>query len=769
MAGFISNTVLLVDADNAGMIWTSVLQQRLTQSLLLVRAREQGIRHTGKFFYFTLASEGCTMKILRILLAAAFVAAGLLMLAATGDSPRFRNTLSTIPPNPDPAPIPQGQFFTAPLITQIPVAKPFSCDHGERSYYKITMRAGTWKFHPTLPPTNTLGYDDNKGGYIGYLGPSIETRKNELVSVLWSNDLPSTPESPFGLSDPLLVPPDLRNTWGRAVVHVHGGHNPTEYDGGPEHWILPGTSTTYHYSNIADACMVWYHDHALGVTRTNAYAGLAALYFIRDKVEDKLNIPKGKYEVPLVIQDKAFYWEGGSPQLWYPNPWIPEMFGNCMVVNAQLWPVMQVERRRYRLRMLNASQAAFLNLRISDPFGATWPVDPATNIQVPNSVLPFWVIGMEGGFISKAVRKDALLLGNAERCDVIVDFTNVPTGTVLYLTNNAAQPFEPAAPPLNYNDVGPYGDPNSNIMLVMKFVVVDRVGKDKTMTMPASIEKVDRLKPSKVKVYRQITLNEAPYENDPNFMKVLINNRPFVANLPGADPLITETPKLGETEIWQFVNLTPDTHPIHLHHSFYQVLDRTPLAIDQNGDYLYALANGGSPISATGKIPAKYLAGPAVPADPEEGGFKDTAKMNPGEVTRIIVKFTEFRGPFVYHCHILEHEENDMMQYMLVGGKLDKEAAEAAEAMPDEYALDQNYPNPFNPSTTIRFQIPVNTHVRLTVFDNLGREVTKLMNQDLTAGAHTVNWNPQDQPSGVYHCRLEAGIFVTTKSMVLVK
>lgn len=692
----------------------------------------------------------------------------------------FKTTLSTIPLAPADPPIPQSKFFTAPMIAHIPVATPLNKVDGIAAYYQIRMRQGSWKFHPELPATPTWGYDDTRGGYIGYLGPTIEARRNEQIVVKWINDLPADPEAPFGLSDSDLVPLELLSQWGRAVVHVHGGHNPQPYDGGPEHYMLAGTETTYYYPNIQQAGFNWYHDHAIGVTRTNAYAGLAGLYFIRDQYEDRLKIPKGAYEIPMVLQDKAFYWDGGAPgvgnlQLWYPNPWIPEAFGNCMVVNAQLWPVMEVERRRYRFRILNASQARFLNLRISDAPGS-WVAGPPVGTRIPNSVLPFWVIGMEGGFLPYAVRKNSLLVGNAERPDVIVDFSKMDVGRELYLSNDAMTPFDPSQPPLDPDNPDPnpiYSGDTLNVMQFMKFKVVPASGPDRTYSMPANIKPLEgSASLADVRVKRNITLVEAPFirrdGTDTGFMKVLLQNREFMHTPEGS--VISETPKLGSTEIWQFINLTPDTHPMHVHLTMFQVLNRQKLTWGPGGydpdTTPYKIDFQGAPHAFTGNIPAKYLDGPPRPPEPEEAGFKDTVKANPGEVTRVVAKFEHFTGAFVYHCHILEHEENDMMQYFMVKPWFGKEGE---EVQPTEIALDQNYPNPFNPETTIRFQIPEDTHVQLKVFDNLGREVATLMDQQLTAGMHSVNWNASNFASGVYHYRMAAGNVVTTKSMVLVK
>lgn len=694
-------------------------------------------------------------------------------------------TTSAIPVSPDPAPISPAQYYTAPLVAAIPVARPVSSVPGVSSSYQISMNQGSIKFHPDLPATPTWGYNDSFGTFpFGYLGPTLEVRKNEQVTVQWINNLPDEADAPLGLADPNLIPSFI-TTNGRAVVHVHGGLNDQRYDGGPENWIGPGDSATYVYTNPTDAAQQWYHDHAIGVTRVNAYAGLAALYFTRDNVEDRLSIPKGAFEIPLVLQDKAFFTDGtGTLRLWYPNPWIPEAFGNAMMVNAQLWPVLEVEPRKYRFRMLNACQARFLHLRLSDAPASWTGTDPVFGTRIPNSVLPFNQIGTEGGFLPQAVQLNDILLGNAERADVIVDFKGME-GREIYLSNDAMTPFDPSQPPLDPDGDDPNpvlegtGTPAVNVMQLMKFKVKSGPVAD-TTAIPSRIVSGNTVSLSSVRVKRQITLVEQPYivdGVDTGFSKVLVNKREFVVlNAPtGGGGIITETPQMGTSEIWQFINMTPDTHPMHIHHTMFNVLDRQKLALNPDFDeatdpeykrYLYGLDGDGNQISIIGDVDPKYLV-PNTVVGPlaNETSLKDTVKANPGEVTRVLLKFLRFPGKFVYHCHILEHEENDMMQYMnITAGPLAKEGQ-----APTQYALDQNYPNPFNPETEIGFQIPEDGHVRISIFNTAGQEVQRLVDTELAAGSHSARWNAGNFASGVYYYRLEAAGFAEVKKMMLLK
>jgi spore coat protein A, manganese oxidase len=684
----------------------------------------------------------------------------------------------------------QGLFYTTDLISAIPVAKPRS-RHLLVDNYEIAMKQGSFKFHPSFPTASpTWGYDDGLGGYIGYLGPTIEAITGRRIRVKWVNNLPGNVDDPLGWADPNLIPPDMQMMGGRAVVHVHGGHNPAQFDGGPEYSFCPGQSRVYQYDNLQDEASIWYHDHAMGVTRLNAYAGLAGLYLIRGLQELYLNLPARSYEIPLILQDKAFTDDGGVRKLWYYKPWNPEFFGNVNLVNAQPWPVLHVEPRRYRFRIYNGTQARFYNLRI------TSAAPSASAGWGKSSDVPFYQIGAEGGFMPRPVKiggggnADALLVANGERADVIVDFAGLE-GQTLYVSNDASTMYDPDMP-LNANDPDvptftgtPFeglAEPVLNVMQVMK-IVVDKplAGSDRSFD-PASGRKVNRIftpmSPDKgVAKYRQISLVEAPFApgdvNGEPANRVLVNNREFTMG----GGTITETPVLGSTEVWQFVNLTPDWHPMHMHLVTFQVVGRQQLVLNPDFDavndpehkrYKYGLDGDGGQVSAVGDLRSNstYTTGPVLPPYPNETGFKDTVKCPFGWVTYVVAKFTDYAGKFVYHCHILDHEENDMMQYMDVQPRLRKDSV---DENPELFTLEQNYPNPFNPSTTIRFNLPEDSPVELKVFNSIGQEVTTLAEGDFAAGIHAVTFNAGTLASGTYIARIKAGSYTASKKMLLVR
>lgn len=610
--------------------------------------------------------------------------------------------------------------FKDPLLAAIPVAQP-DFKLGNMEHYTIKMAEGTHQFHSEMPVTKTWGY-----GGLGYFGPTIEARMNQIVKVKWVNNLPAEHLleqdmmllEMMNLADKPLV---------RSVVHVHGAKVPETSDGGPEDWYASGGWRECVYPNMQDARMMWYHDHALGQTRLNAYAGLAGLFIIRDDDEDRMNLPSGPYEIPLIMQDKQFDVNG---QLFYLNPWGPEFFGDTMVVNRTIWPKLEVEPRKYRFRMLNASQARFLNLYL-------------------DYNVPMYQIGTEGGFLPKTVVHNAgnqLILGCGERADVIVDFSFL-YGKEIILRNTGLVPADIGDPPT----------PETGVL--MKFIVKKQLKGRDNSRIPANPRHVNKLKEKSALRKRNITLHEVESDMWMDGMPMQLNNRPFLGSTP------TERPRLGTTEVWNFINLSPDTHPMHMHLINFQVLDRIPFDADAYREhYGNNQAPEGAPLFTTGS--------PQPPAA-DENGWKETVKCPGGFITRVIIHFEGFPGKYVYHCHILDHEENDMMQYMVVTGPFGKEAEEAS-ALPASFVLHQNYPNPFNPSTSIKYEVPAAAHVDLKIYDITGRVVASLVNEIKEQGVHTVQWNGRDSfglsvSSGIYLCTMKAGDFKDTKKLVLVK
>ena len=484
----------------------------------------------------------------------------------------------------------------------------------KRTHYQVRMLEFKTKLHSQLPPTRLWGYEGR------YPGPTIEARTGEAVSVRWENRLPKDHLFPIDPHVHGAMPPAPAV---RTVTHLHGARTPSSHDGLPERWMKSGKSAKYVYPNHQRAATLWYHDHTLGITRLNNYAGLSGFYLLRDEEEEKLNLPSGAYELCLMVQDRVL---DEKAQLVYrptnddgtpvsPGTWGPAFFGNVPVVNGAIYPYLDVEPRPYRLRMLNASNSRFYNFYFNT---AKSPYD------IP-SIIPFYQIGSDGGLLPHSVKLQKLLLGPAERADILIDLS-AANGKTVTLCNDAVSPYPGwhLAEPL-------YATLNE----LMQFRVRLPISDSKTFSIPQAMPFAP-LQDSSDLLVRDFVLQEV-FDKTGKTLGVRINGKSY------DDPL-SESVKLGSMEKWRFINATDDSHPIHLHMVQFQILER------QGYDSI-ALRN--KEIKLVGKS-RKAL--------PNESGWKDTAVVNPGEVLAIIVRFDGYKGRYVYHCHMLEHEDNDMMR-----------------------------------------------------------------------------------------------------------
>ncbi|HEY1754277.1 MAG TPA: multicopper oxidase [Bryobacteraceae bacterium] len=500
--------------------------------------------------------------------------------AAGAVAARPEGTKAQQVPQLDPNTLPT---FVDPLPI-LPVAKPLSNSKAGGARYRIAMRQTEAKLHRDLPATRLWTF----GG--SWPGPTIETRSGQGLTIEWANELP---EKHFLPIDHRLHGADKGKPEVRAVVHLHGGKTPPESDGWPEDWYVPGKSATYHYPNNQDPAMLWYHDHAMGINRLNIYAGLAGAYIIRDAKEDALNLPKGRFEIPLVLCDRFLLRDGsldypvsGEPE----SPWVPEVFGNAMTVNGKLTPFLDVDARKYRFRVLNASNGRFYHLSLSSGQG-------------------FQQIGADQGLLPAPIAIRDFVLAPAERLDVVIDFKD-HMGEQIILNNDAFP--------------------------MMQF----RVGRAKVAdpsSLPAALRPVPKLLESDAVQTRMMAINEY-MDHGGESMLMLLNGSHW------STP-ITERPLLNSTEIWSITNPTEDSHPIHVHLVRFQILDRRPfdeLAFKTAGQVRFT--------------------GPAEPPEPYEAGWKDTVRVHSLMVTRFIMRFEGYPGKYVYHCHVLEHEDNEMMR-----------------------------------------------------------------------------------------------------------
>lgn len=510
-----------------------------------------------------------------------------------------------------------------PFIDALPIPKVLSPRERRKgcTYYEVTMKEFEHNFHSEMPPTKIWGYEGQ------FPGPVIDVNRGEATHVKWLNDLP----------DEHLLPID-HSVHGagehmpqvRTVVHLHGAEVEPISDGYPEAWFTNNFKFTgpcfetpvYKYNNKQRASMLWYHDHAVGITRLNVYAGLVGMYLIRDGHERSLNLPAGIYEIPLIIADKGFN-EDGS--LFYPDdtnippPPHPDGFPHpsitpgetfeSITVNGKVWPYFEVEQRKYRFRILNASNGRFYRMSL-------------------DSDQPFIQIGSDGGLLEKPVAMNEIIIGPSERVDVIIDFTDQPVDSKIVMRNTANSPFD-FPPPIGQ-------PPNSETDgQIMQFRVIASTGED-TSTIPTTLTKITRYKDFQADRIRDITLD---VENDQfGRLRFLLNNKGFMER-------IDVKPVLDDIELWRIINTAGAIHPIHIHLVQFQIIDRVPFDVDA---YI-----------ATGQI--RFIGKPKAPAE-NELGWKDTVQCPPGFITRIMMKFGPFTGRYVYHCHILEHEDYDMMR-----------------------------------------------------------------------------------------------------------
>jgi spore coat protein A, manganese oxidase len=511
---------------------------------------------------------------------------------------------------------------------------------GSGAGYAFTQREITRHLHPDLPPTPLWAYDDGSGlgGQAGSFGMVVVATRGTPLSVSYKNNLPT----PY----PSWLPVDTRLTslgnQVRVMTHLHEGFVTGDSDGNPA--VTPngfgfGEPQTVNYPNEQSAALLWFHDHALGATRLNVFAGLAGAYILRDDNDtgaepNPIGIPGGGYEIPLVIQDRQFNSDG---TFLYPRStisgvtWIGEYFGDVMLVNGKVWPFLNVEPRLYRFRILNGCNARILNLHLDG--------------------VPVQQIGAEGGLYAAPVPMQRLVLAPAERADVIVDFSGL-AGQTLVLTNSS--------PPK------PVSSPAPSLSQVMQIRVGTTVTQPGPSTVPATLlggQDANLPTPDRT---RYFALNEVAPETPDWFLNI---------NAAHFNPdSVTDPPiGVGDIEDWVYVNLTADTHPMHVHLITFQVIGRTPF--DVAAYVAYAQSNGLSNengVDGATISPALFATGPMVPPAPEERGFKDTVKANPGYFTTIRAKFdlpSGASGPqkYVHHCHIVEHEDNDMMQTFVVG------------------------------------------------------------------------------------------------------
>jgi len=496
-----------------------------------------------------------------------------------------------------------------PFVEPLPVPPILQPDNpgGSPLHYTVSVEPATQSVHPDLPATDIWAYNGI------WPGPTIIAHKGVPIEVTYKNNLPAGGHGSRGSSllevDTCPHGPNYYGDSKRIVIHLHGGHVPAKYDGEPEHTLLPGETTVYEYPNNQDATTLWYHDHALGITRLNVYGGMAGFYLLAD-AEDTLDgtnafgLPSGAYEIGMAIQDRSFNTDGA---LFY-NAQLEDAFkGDKITVNGKVWPYLNVDQGKYRFRLLNGSQSREYILRLE-------------NLTDPGNDPHFILVGTDDGLVSAPIDLTNKFgrFAPAERIDVVIDFEGYPAGTEIVLRNDEQTP--PSVPN------------------IMKFIVTGNPGY--TGPIASTLRPVTPMSEASAdhtRYFRLAKVTGATCSTDPSRSV----NEWLVQSLdgPGGNVTgeqwddLTEFPVLGTREVWEFENPTNVMHPMHVHLVRFQILSK------------------------------ETLAGAQMTIKPWEAGtWKDTVRVPAQSRVKVIMDFTDYPGRFPDHCHILDHEDHEMMR-----------------------------------------------------------------------------------------------------------
>ncbi|KAJ7284212.1 hypothetical protein O6H91_19G076700 [Diphasiastrum complanatum] len=537
------------------------------------------------------------------------------------------------------SPSPRLEMFvdSLPKIPRIhlPSKTPF-----EIGAYKITQ-----KLHRDLPPTTLYAYGTSLEAAT-YPGPTLVANADQEVIVRWTNHIPD-------LNHILPVDPTIERANPRLggvpiVTHLHGMEDESFYDGNPDAWYTqfgekgPAYLTEeYHYPNAMEPALLWYHDHTFGLTRLNMVAGLVGTYVVKSAAENLSPLPKGLYEVVLVLQDKQFFSDGSIN---FPNIgnaadvhpiWCAEYLGDTILVNGKAWPFMDVFPFKYRFRLVNAANNRFFLLSLNHPN------------------MSFIKIGTDGGLLPHPVVQQQIRIAPAERVDFIIDFSGLPPGTAMVLRNSAPAPFP--------NGVARLTPESARAVMQFRIVSPPLAVKDNSLIPTILGPEAPFIREDFAS--RRVHLLEARNTSSNEPYTLLLNNRTY------RDPA-TEIVRIGSIEIWDMINLTPVAHSMHIHLIKFHVSDQQPFSISR-------FTNRTCSLAFPYPDPRSCFTGPRKPPDVDQIGWKDTAVTFPGFVTRFLLRFTTQTGlpfPFnptigpgyVWHCHLVDHEDNSMMRPLLV-------------------------------------------------------------------------------------------------------
>lgn len=495
-----------------------------------------------------------------------------------------------------------------------------------------------------------------------------------------------------------------------TTIHWHGMHISPENDGGPHSVIMPGETWNPNFTVMDKACTMWYHPHLHEKTNEHVTKGITGFIIIRDDEEAALDLPRtyGVDDFPLNLQTKQF---DASNQIV-----IGEHGDNVPMVNSTIDAFVEFPAQVVRLRVLNGSSMRVFNLGFSN-----------------NST--FYQIGSDGGLLSEPISMDRLLLAPAERAELLVDLSDM-TGESIELKSYGSTLPQSAygiAGLSTMQGVAPSGY-NSNELNGNDFILLDiNVGvqtDNPILTIPSLLVDVTPIDESEATLTRNLQITA------PNMMQNSITG-PFVFDGQSFDMnVINQTVQLGDTEIWEIFNMSMVAHPFHIHDVQFYILDRN------------------------GVIPPE-----------NERGRKDVVLVKNMETVRFIAKFEDHADdevPYMYHCHMLQHEDEGLMGQFIVEGE--SVGIDNSITLPNDFVLFPAYPNPFNPTTTIRFKlVKSQQNASLRIYDISGRLVETLLNEKLIAGEHEIKWNGGNNPSGVYFISFETGEFFSNQKIILMK
>ena len=435
-----------------------------------------------------------------------------------------------------------------------------------------------------------------------YLGPTLEMHAGDTVRMNVTSDLSET-----------------------ATVHWHGFHLPARADGGPHQPIEPGGSWTARFDVRQRAAMFWYHSHAHRRSGPQVYQGLAGMIYVRDSASEALDLPNdyGIDDIPLVVQDRAFARDGSLVYSTRMHNIMMGMMGDTMLVNGVVEPVFEAKSDRLRLRLVNGSNARFYRFGFDD--GRS-----------------FHQIGTDGGLLAAPLPTDNVVLAPGERAQVIVD---VSDGRPVSLLADGLEIMGMGNMGRGMRGSGSMGDsdrPTDNWMMGererrdgmmggmmderRRFTVLDirpAASRRRAIAMPRQLATLPQIDPGDAVRTRRFVL-------DMGMGMRMMRGGGFTINGKSMDmQRIDETVRVDTTEIWQVENASMMAHPFHIHDVQFRILDR----------------NGRAP-------------------DATEQGLKDTVVVYPGEAVRLLLRFEDYTDPdlpYMYHCHILEHEDAGMM------------------------------------------------------------------------------------------------------------